>query len=82
MSRAFSALPILLAAAVLTGQPAPRPTLAEVRAAMGLPSAGALRGQQEIKERGKETLEDGKSRLKRAIDAGVDAFKEEKEKNA
>ena len=36
----------------------------------------------EIKERGKETLEDGKSRLKRAIDAGVDAFKEEKEKNA
>ncbi len=47
MSRAFSALPILLAAAVLTGQPAPRPTLAEVRAAMGIPSAGDLRGQQD-----------------------------------
>ena len=29
-------------------------------------------------EKGKESLEDNKSRLKRAIDAGVEAFKEEK----
>jgi len=36
---------------------------------------------EELKERGKETFQDGKSRLKRAIDAGVEAFKEEKEKN-
>jgi gas vesicle protein len=33
-------------------------------------------------ERGKETLLDGKGRLKRAIDAGVEAFKEEKEKTS
>lgn len=29
-------------------------------------------------EKGKESLDDNKSRLKRAIDAGVEAFKEEK----
>ena len=29
-------------------------------------------------EQGKEVLHDGKSRLKRALDAGVEAFKEEK----
>jgi len=29
-------------------------------------------------EKGKESLEDNKSRLKRAIDAGVEAYKEEK----
>ena len=29
---------------------------------------------------GKETLQDGKSRLKKAIDAGVDAFREEQNK--
>jgi gas vesicle protein len=34
----------------------------------------------ELAERGKETLQDTKGRLKKAIDAGVDAFKEEKEK--
>ena len=33
-----------------------------------------------LAERGKETLLDGKGRLKRAIEAGVEAFKEEKEK--
>ena len=33
-----------------------------------------------LTERGKETLLDGKGRLKRAIDAGVEAFKEEKDK--
>ncbi len=33
-----------------------------------------------IAARGKEVLQDGKGRLKRAIDAGVEAFKEEKEK--
>jgi gas vesicle protein len=32
----------------------------------------------ELAERGKDTLQDTKSRLKKAIDAGVDAFKEEK----
>ena len=32
----------------------------------------------EIVEQGKEVLQNGKSRLKRAIDAGVEAFKEEK----
>jgi gas vesicle protein len=35
---------------------------------------------EELTERGKETLVEGKGRLKRAIDAGVEAFKEEKEK--
>lgn len=35
-----------------------------------------------LTERGKETLLDGKGRLKRAIDAGVEAFKEEKEKTS
>jgi len=37
---------------------------------------------EELAERGKETLLDGKGRLKRAIDAGVEAFKEEKEKTS
>jgi gas vesicle protein len=37
---------------------------------------------EELKERGKETLLDGKGRLKRAIDAGVEAFKEEKDKTS
>lgn len=37
---------------------------------------------EELTERGKETLLDGKGRLKRAIDAGVEAFKEEKEKTS
>jgi len=32
----------------------------------------------ELIEQGKEVLQDGKSRLKKAIDAGVEAFKEEK----
>jgi gas vesicle protein len=32
----------------------------------------------ELAERGKDTLQDTKSRLKKAIDASVDAFKEEK----
>lgn len=32
----------------------------------------------ELAEQGKEVLQDGKSRLKRALDAGVEAFKEEK----
>ncbi len=32
----------------------------------------------EITDRGAEALQDGKSRLKRAINAGVEAFKEEK----
>lgn len=32
----------------------------------------------ELVEQGKEVLHDGKSRLKRALDAGVEAFKEEK----
>ena len=35
-----------------------------------------------LTERGKETLLDGKGRLKRALDAGVEAFKEEKEKTS
>ena len=35
---------------------------------------------EELAERGKETIYDTKSRLKKAIDAGVGAFKEEKEK--
>jgi len=37
---------------------------------------------ESLTERGKETLLDGKGRLKRAIDAGVEAFKEEKEKTS
>jgi gas vesicle protein len=37
---------------------------------------------EELAERGKETILDGKGRLKRAIDAGVEAFKEEKEKTS
>ncbi|MFH1081123.1 MAG: YtxH domain-containing protein [Pseudomonadota bacterium] len=37
---------------------------------------------EELTERGKETLLDGKGRLKRAIDAGVEAFKEEKDKTS
>jgi gas vesicle protein len=32
----------------------------------------------ELVEQGKEVLQDGKNRLKRAFDAGVEAFKEEK----
>jgi len=32
----------------------------------------------EIAERGKEVFQDGKTRFKRALDAGVEAFKEEK----
>jgi gas vesicle protein len=40
---------------------------------------GHLGGEvAEIVERGNEVLQDGKSRLKRALDAGVEAFKEEK----
>jgi gas vesicle protein len=35
----------------------------------------------ELAALGKETFDDKKSRLKKAIDAGVEAFKEEKEKN-
>ena len=35
---------------------------------------------EELTERGKEALLDGKGRLKRAIDAGVEDFKEEKDK--
>jgi gas vesicle protein len=34
----------------------------------------------EFAERGKETLQEGKSRLKKAIEAGVEAFKEEQGK--
>jgi gas vesicle protein len=34
----------------------------------------------DITDRGKDILHDSKGRLKRAIDAGVEAFKEEKEK--
>ncbi len=34
----------------------------------------------ELAERGKETLQDTKGRLKKGIDAGVEAFKEEKKK--
>ena len=34
---------------------------------------------EELKVKGKETVEQSKSRLKKAIDAGVDAFKTEKE---
>jgi gas vesicle protein len=33
-----------------------------------------------LAETGKETLEENKGRLKRAVEAGIDAFKEEKEK--
>ena len=40
---------------------------------------GHLEGEvEEIVERGNEVLQDGKSHLKRALDAGVEAFKEEK----
>jgi len=35
---------------------------------------------EELTKRGKETIYDTKSRLKKAIDAGVEAFKEEKGK--
>lgn len=35
-----------------------------------------------LTERGRETLLESKGRLKRAIDAGVEAFKEEKEKTS
>ena len=35
---------------------------------------------EELAERGKETIYDTKSRLKKAIDTGVGVFKEEKEK--
>lgn len=33
-----------------------------------------------LAETGKETLDENKGRLKRAVEAGIDAFKEEKEK--
>jgi len=36
----------------------------------------------ELAEKGKDTIQDTKSRLKKAVDAGVEAFKEEKEKTA
>jgi len=36
----------------------------------------------EIAEKGKDTFQDTKGRLKKAIDAGVEAFKEEKDKTA
>jgi hypothetical protein len=35
---------------------------------------------EELADRGKETIIETKGRLKKAIDAGVEAFKEEKEK--
>lgn len=35
-----------------------------------------------LTERGRETLLDSKSRLKRAIDAGMEAYKEEKDKTS
>jgi len=35
---------------------------------------------EELAEKGKATLQEGKSRLKKAIDAGVEAFKEEQKK--
>jgi len=34
----------------------------------------------DLTEKGKETLLDNKTRLKKAIDAGIEAFKEEKDK--
>jgi gas vesicle protein len=34
----------------------------------------------ELADRGKETLQDGKNRLKKAIDAGIGAFREEQNK--
>jgi len=33
----------------------------------------------EIKERGKESLQEGAGRLKRAVDAGMEAYRQEKE---
>jgi len=40
---------------------------------------GHLEGEAvEMAERGKEVFQDGKTRFKRALDAGVEAFKEEK----
>lgn len=37
---------------------------------------------EDLTEKSKETVEESKSRLKRALDAGVEAFKEEKAKPA
>ena len=34
----------------------------------------------ELAGRGKETLQEGKSRLKKAVEAGVEAFREEQDK--
>jgi gas vesicle protein len=34
---------------------------------------------QQLTEKGKDTVEESKTRLKRALDAGVEAYKEEKE---
>jgi len=34
----------------------------------------------ELAGRGKETLHEGKSRLKKAVEAGVEAFREEQDK--
>jgi gas vesicle protein len=45
--------------------------------------AGSVEGKvSELAAQGKASLQDGTGRLKRAIDAGVEAFKEEKEKTA
>ena len=40
----------------------------------------ALRKMSELAERGKETVQDSRSRLKRAVDSGIEAYKEEREK--
>lgn len=34
----------------------------------------------DLTEKGKETLLDSRTRLKKALDAGIDAFKEEKDR--
>ena len=35
---------------------------------------------EDLAERGKETLQEGKSRIKKAVEAGVEAFREEQDK--
>ena len=41
----------------------------------------AAKKVSELAEKGKETVQDSRSRLKRAVDAGVEAYREEQEKN-
>ena len=52
----------------------------ETREDIGRKAEEIMAKANELTERGKESFQNNKGRLKKAIDAGIEAFKEEKEK--